>query len=191
MIHFVGAGPGAPDLITVRGQRLLQEADQVIYAGSLVNPELLKLTKEGCRIYNSAVMTLEEVLFQMQEGEEKGWMTVRLHTGDPSLYGAVREQMDRLDELGISYDSCPGVSLRLAVRPRRWNLEYTLPDVSQSVVITRMEGRNPCAGKGKSTLLCRASVHYGVFLSAGLLKELEAERSGRRICSGNSGSHRL
>ena len=77
MIHFVGAGPGAPDLITVRGQRLLQEADQVIYAGSLVNPELLKLTKEGCRIYNSAVMTLEEVLFQMQEGEEKGWMTVR------------------------------------------------------------------------------------------------------------------
>ena len=96
MIHFVGAGPGAPDLITVRGQRLLQEADQVIYAGSLVNPELLKLTKEGCRIYNSAVMTLEEVLFQMQEGEEKGWMTVRLHTGDPSLYGAVREQMDRL-----------------------------------------------------------------------------------------------
>ena len=148
MIHFVGAGPGAPDLITVRGQRLLKEADQVIYAGSLVNPELLKLTKEGCRIYNSAVMTLEEVLIQMQEGEEKGWMTVRLHTGDPSLYGAVREQMDRLDELGISYDSCPGVS-SFSGAAAALNLEYTLPDVSQSVVITRMEGRTPVPEKEK------------------------------------------
>ena len=191
MIHFVGAGPGAPDLITVRGQRLLQEADQVIYAGSLVNPELLKLTKEGCRIYNSAVMTLEEVLFQMQEGEEKGWMTVRLHTGDPSLYGAVREQMDRLDELGISYDSCPGVS-SFSGAAAALNLEYTLPDVSQSVVITRMEGRTPVPEKEKVTLLCRASVHYGVvFKSPGFCKETGSRASGRRICSGNSGSHRL
>ena len=174
MIHFVGAGPGAPDLITVRGQRLLQEADQVIYAGSLVNPELLKLTKEGCRIYNSAVMTLEEVLIQMQEGEEKGWMTVRLHTGDPSLYGAVREQMDRLDELGISYDSCPGVS-SFSGAAAALNLEYTLPDVSQSVVITRMEGRTPVPEKEKVRSFAGHQSTMVLFLSAGLLKELEAE----------------
>ena len=174
MIHFVGAGPGAPDLITVRGQRLLQEADQVIYAGSLVNPELLKLTKEGCRIYNSAVMTLEEVLFQMQRGEEKGWMTVRLHTGDPSLYGAVREQMDRLDELGISYDSCPGVS-SFSGAAAALNLEYTLPDVSQSVVITRMEGRTPVPEKEKVRSFAGHQSTMVLFLSAGLLKELEAE----------------
>ena len=174
MIHFVGAGPGAPDLITVRGQRLLQEADQVIYAGSLVNPELLKLTKEGCRIYNSAVMTLEEVLFQMQEGEEKGWMTVRLHTGDPSLYGAVREQMDRLDELGISYNSCPGVS-SFSGAAAALNLEYTLPDVSQSVVITRMEGRTPVPEKEKVRSFAGHQSTMVLFLSAGLLKELEAE----------------
>lgn len=174
MIHFVGAGPGAPDLITVRGQRLLQEADQVIYAGSLVNPELLKLTKEGCWIYNSAVMTLEEVFIQMQEGEEKGWMTVRLHTGDPSLYGAVREQMDRLDELGISYDSCPGVS-SFSGAAAALNLEYTLPDVSQSVVITRMEGRTPVPEKEKVRSFAGHQSTMVLFLSAGLLKELEAE----------------
>ena len=166
MIHFVGAGPGAPDLITVRGQRLLQEADQVIYAGSLVNPELLKLTKEGCRIYNSAVMTLEEVLIQMQEGGEKGWMTVRLHTGDPSLYGAVREQMDRLDELGISYDSCPGVS-SFSGAAAALNLEYTLPDVSQSVVITRMEGRTPVPEKEKVRSFAGHQSTMVLFLRAG------------------------
>lgn len=110
MIHFVGAGPGAEDLITVRGQRLLRQADVVIYAGSLVNPELLKETKKCCKTYNSAHMTLEEVLEVMEEAQEKGLDTVRLHTGDPSLYGAVREQMDRLDERGIPWEVCPGVS---------------------------------------------------------------------------------
>ena len=110
MIHFVGAGPGAEDLITVRGQRYLEQADVVIYAGSLVNPGLLKSTKETCEIYNSAKMTLEEVLEVMEQAEREQKMTVRLHTGDPCLYGAIREQMDHLDELGIAYDSCPGVS---------------------------------------------------------------------------------
>ena len=140
MIHFVGAGPGAEDLITVRGQRYLEQADVVIYAGSLVNLGLLKSTKETCEIYNSAKMTLEEVLEVMEQAEREQKMTVRLHTGDPCLYGAIREQMDHLDELGIAYDSCPGVS-SFCGAAAALNLEYTLPEVSQSVVITRMEGR--------------------------------------------------
>ena len=110
MVHFVGAGSGAADLITVRGARLLEEADVVIYAGSLVNPELLSYTKEGCEVYNSAKMTLEDVTEVMKAAEEKGKTTVRLHTGDPSIYGAVREQFDELETLGIDYDVCPGVS---------------------------------------------------------------------------------
>ena len=129
MIHFVGAGPGAEDLITVRGQRYLEQADVVIYAGSLVNPGLLKSTKEGCKIYNSAKMTLEEVLEVMKEAEQEQKTTVRLHTGDPCLYGAIREQMDQLDHLGITYDSCPGVS-SFCGAAAALNLEYTLPEVS-------------------------------------------------------------
>ena len=130
MIHFLGAGPGAEDLITVRGQRYLEQADVVIYAGSLVNPGLLKSTKETCEIYNSAKMTLEEVLEVMEQAEREQKMTVRLHTGDPCLYGAIREQMDHLDELGIAYDSCPGVS-SFCGAAAALNLEYTLPEVSQ------------------------------------------------------------
>ena len=109
MVYFVGAGPGAADLITVRGMRLLEQADVVIYAGSLVNPELLSYCKKECEIHNSAYMTLEEVLAVMEEAEKQKLTTVRLHTGEPSIYGAVREQMDLLDEKGILYESCPGV----------------------------------------------------------------------------------
>ena len=109
MVHFVGAGSGAPDLITVRGKKLLEEADVIIYAGSLVNPQLLDYKKEACQVYNSAEMTLEEVLKVMYQTEEKGLTTVRLHTGDPCLYGAIREQMDELDKNEIAYDYCPGV----------------------------------------------------------------------------------
>ena len=132
MIHFVGAGPGAEDLITVRGQRYLEQADVVIYAGSLVNPGLLKSTKETCEIYNSAKMTLEEVLEVMEQAEREQKMTVRLHTGDPCLYGAIREQMDHLDELGIAYDSCPGVS-SFCGAAAALNLEYTLPEVLEKL----------------------------------------------------------
>ena len=110
MVHFVGAGPGAPDLITVRGKQYLEEADVIIYAGSLVNPQLLEYSKDVCTIHNSAKMTLEEVISVMERAEAEGKMTVRLHTGDPCIYGAIREQMDILDEKGIPYDSCPGVS---------------------------------------------------------------------------------
>ena len=127
MIHFVGAGPGAEDLITVRGQRYLEQADVVIYAGSLVNPGLLKSTKETCEIYNSAKMTLEEVISVMERAEAEGKMTVRLHTGDPCIYGAIREQMDILDEKGIMYDYCPGVSAFCGAASAL-NLEYTLPN---------------------------------------------------------------
>ena len=142
MITFVGAGPGAEDLITVRGQRLLKEADIVIYAGSLVNPGLLKLCKEKCEIYNSAKMTLEEVLEVMVKGHGDGKEIVRLHTGDPCLYGAIREQMDELKKLEIPYEDCPGVS-SFCGAAAALEAEYTLPGISQSVVITRMAGRTP------------------------------------------------
>lgn len=140
MIYFVGAGPGSEDLITVRGQRYLTEADIVIYAGSLVNPALLKNTKEDCQIYNSAYMTLPEVIQVMEEGEKAGKMTVRLHTGDSSLYGAVREQMEELQKRNIAWEVCPGVS-SFCGAAAALSLEYTLPGISQSVIITRTEGR--------------------------------------------------
>ena len=144
MVHFVGAGPGAPDLITVRGKELLEQADIIIYAGSLVNPELLSYAGSSCKIYDSSRMTLEEVIDVIckahAQTEEPD--IVRLHTGDPSIYGAIREQMDRLDELEIAYDDCPGVS-SFCGAAASLQLEYTLPDVSQSVIITRMAGRTP------------------------------------------------
>lgn len=174
MIHFVGAGPGAEDLITVRGMRLLQEADIVIYAGSLVNPGLLKNTKESCKILNSALMTLEEVFEVMKDAEEKGLMTVRLHTGDPSIYGAVREQMDLLDRHGILYQSCPGVS-SFCGAAAAMNLEYTLPGVSQSVIITRAEGRTPVPEKENIASFAAHQATMVLFLSAGLLDRLTVQ----------------
>lgn len=174
MIHFVGAGSGAPDLITVRGQKYLQEADVIIYAGSLVNPELLELKKEECQVYNSAFMTLEEVIDVMKEAEGQGKMTVRLHTGDPCVYGAIREQMDLLDEMNISYDTCPGVS-SFCGAASALNLEYTLPDVSQSVIITRMAGRTPVPEKESIRSFAAHQATMVVFLSTGLLEELSKE----------------
>ncbi len=141
MVYFVGAGTGAADLITVRGMRLLQKADVIIYAGSFVNPELLDYARESCEIYNSAKMTLDEVIAVMKAAEADGEMTVRLHTGEPSIYGAVREQMDELDTLLIPYESCPGVSACFGAAAASLNIEYTLPGISQSLIITRMEGR--------------------------------------------------
>ena len=146
MVHFVGAGPGAPDLITRRGAALLQEADCIIYAGSLVNPALLGLAKPECAVYNSAEMTLEQVLDVMRRVEAAGGTTVRLHTGDPCLYGAIREQMDALDADGIPYDDTPGVS-SFCGAAAALNAEYTLPTISQTVIITRMEGRTPVPEK--------------------------------------------
>ncbi|RHR57538.1 precorrin-4 C(11)-methyltransferase [Clostridium sp. AF18-27] len=174
MVHIVGAGPGAPDLITVRGQKLLETADVVIYAGSLVNPELLAGLKVNCRVYNSALMTLEEVLEVIREAEEQGLDTVRLHTGDPCLYGAIREQMDAMDRLGISYDLCPGVS-SFCGAAAALGMEYTLPGVSQSVVITRMAGRTPVPDRESVSCFAAHGATMVVFLSAGLLDGLQRE----------------
>lgn len=171
MIHFVGAGSGAADLITVRGKRYLEEADVLIYAGSLVNPQLLDYAKKECRIYNSATMTLEEVLQVMTDAEAAQKMTVRLHTGDPCLYGAIREQMDALDEKQIAYDYCPGVS-SFCGAASALNLEYTLPEVSQSVIITRMAGRTPVPEKESIESFAAHQATMVVFLSTGMLEEL-------------------
>ena len=160
MVYFVGAGSGAADLITVRGMHLLEQADVIIYAGSLVNPQLLDYAHEGCEIYNSAKMTLDEVIEVMKKAEQDGKMTVRLHTGEPSIYGAVREQMDELDLLGIEYESCPGVSACFGAAASL-NLEYTLPEVSQSLIITRMEGRTAVPPKESIESFCSASGVHG------------------------------
>ncbi len=171
MIYFVGAGSGAPDLITLRGQKLLQQADVIIYAGSLVNPQLLEERKPECSVYNSAEMTLEEVIEVMKSAEQKAKMTVRLHTGDPCLYGAVREQMDLLEQAGIPYESCPGVS-SFCGAASSLNLEYTLPDVSQSVIITRMAGRTPVPEREEIASLAKHHATMVIFLSAGMVEKL-------------------
>ena len=171
MITFTGAGPGAEDLITVRGQNLLKEADVVIYAGSLVNPGLLSLCREDCEIYNSAKMTLEEVIAVMTEGERSGKRIVRLHTGDPCLYGAIREQMDALDTLGIAYEVIPGVSSFLAAAASM-KKEYTLPGVSQTVILSRLEGRTPVPEKEKILSLAKHHATMIIFLSVGKIEVL-------------------
>ena len=174
MIHFVGAGCGAADLITLRGKRLIEEADVIIYAGSLVNPELLSWKKEDCAVYNSAKMTLEEIFAVMRQAEQEGKTTVRLQTGDPSIYGAIREQMDLLDEAGIAYDSCPGVS-SLCGAAAALNMEYTLPDIAQSVVITRMAGRTPVPDRESVRSFAAHKTTMVLFLSAGLLDKAAEE----------------
>ena len=171
MVYFVGAGTGAVDLITVRGMRLLEKADVIIYAGSLVNPELLQYANKDCEIHDSAKMTLEEVLIVMQKAEAEGKITVRLHTGEPSIYGAVREQMDELDRLGISYESCPGVSACFGAAASL-NLEYTLPGISQSLIITRMEGRTKVPEKESIESFAAHQASMAIYLSTGMLKEL-------------------
>ena len=174
MVHFVGAGSGAADLITVRGARLLSEADVVIYAGSLVNPELLKYAKPDCEIHDSARLTLEEVVEIIRRAESEGKTTVRLHTGDSSIYGAVREQFDELDRLGVGYDVCPGVSAFCGAAASL-KAEYTLPDVSQTVIITRMEGRTPVPEREKIRALAAHGSTMVLFLSTGLLEGLQSE----------------
>lgn len=174
MVHFVGAGPGACDLITVRGMNRIKEADVIIYAGSLVNPGLLSYAKADCKIYNSAHMTLDAVVDVMREAEAAGKGTVRLHTGDPSVYGAIREQMDLLDEYGIAYDVCPGVS---AVFGAAASLacEYTLPDVTQTLILTRAEGKTPVPEKENLRSLAAHRASLVLYLSSGLARKVRQE----------------
>lgn len=174
MVHFIGAGPGDPELLTIKGKRLIDEADVIIYAGSLVNPAVLKDVKEGAEIYNSATMHLEEVIQVLKEAEEQGKQAVRVHTGDPAIYGAHREQMDELDKLGIAYDVIPGVSSFLATAAAL-KKEYTLPGVSQTVILTRMEGRTPMPEKEKLADLAKHQATMVIFLSVGQMEELSRQ----------------
>lgn len=178
MVYFVGAGTGAVDLITVRGMRLLEKADVIIYAGSLVNPDLLDYAKKDCQIHNSAKLTLDEVIDIMKKASEEDKTIVRLHTGEPSIYGAVREQMDELDRLGIEYESCPGVSACFGAAASL-NLEYTLPDISQSLIITRMEGRTRVPPKESIESFAAHQASMAIYLSTGMLDELS-----RRLVAG-------
>ena len=174
MVHFVGAGPGAPDLITLRGKELLEKTDCIIYAGSLVNPALLDYAKEDCKVYNSAEMTLEQVIDVMKEMEADGKDTVRIHTGDMSLYGAIREQMDTLDELGIKYDDTPGVS-SFSGAASALCAEYTLPDVSQSVIITREAGRTPVPERESITSFAKHGSTMVIFLSSTMMDNVQKD----------------
>lgn len=174
MVHFVGAGSGAVDLITVRGARLLSEADVIIYAGSLVNPDVLRYASEGCEIHDSAKMTLEQVLEVITAAEAQGKTTVRLHTGDSSIYGAVREQFDELIKLGIEYDVCPGVS-SFCGAASSLKTEYTLPDVSQTVIITRTAGRTPVPERESIRALAAHQSTMVMFLSTSLTEKLQAD----------------
>lgn len=174
MIHFVGAGSGASDLITLRGARLLAAADVVIYAGSLINLELLAMTKPDCQLYNSATMTLEQIIEVIRQAEAAGQTTVRLHTGDPSLYGAVHEQFAALNALGIPYDVCPGVS-SLCGAAAALKIEYTLPEACQTVIISRMAGQTPVPEAESIRSLARHQCTLVLFLSTSLSATVQEE----------------
>lgn len=171
MIYFVGAGAGDPELLTIKGKRLIDNADVIIYAGSLVNPSVLQDRKPDSIVYDSAGMTLEEVLSVMQTAEQEGKTTVRVHTGDASIYGAIREQLDALDRMGIAHEVVPGVSSFLAAAAVLQK-EYTLPDVSQTVILTRMEGRTPVPETEQVELLAQHRATMVIFLSVGQIAEL-------------------
>jgi precorrin-4/cobalt-precorrin-4 C11-methyltransferase len=171
MVYFIGAGPGDPDLITVKGKKLIEGADIIIYAGSLVNKELLNCAKADCAIYDSASMTLEEVIEVMKNGILSNKQVARVHTGDPSIYGAIREQMDELDKLSINYEVIPGVSSFLATAAAL-KKEYTLPGVTQTVILTRMEGRTEVPGKESIEALSKHKATMIIFLSVGMIDKL-------------------
>jgi len=173
MVYFVGAGPGDKELITVKGMNTLAAADCVIYAGSLVNRQVLDYAKKGCPLYDSAKMTLEEVMEIVLKNERRGLVTVRLHTGDPSLYGAIREQIDFLTENGVAYEVIPGVS-SFAGAAATLGAEYTLPGVSQTLILTRMEGRTQVPQKERISELAKIRASMAIFLSSGMLPELSA-----------------
>ena len=173
-VYIVGAGAGDPELITVKGQKLLQKADVIIYAGSLVNPALLGFAKEGAEIHDSASMTLHEVIETIEKAVAKDLMVVRLHTGDPSIYGAIQEQMDALKKKGIDFEVVPGVSSFLATAAAL-KQEYTLPGISQTVIITRNEGRTPVPEREKLRSLAAHQATMCIFLSITMLADVVKE----------------
>lgn len=171
MVYFIGAGPGDPELLTIKGKKYIDLADVIIYAGSLVNEKVLDSRKPEAVVYNSAYMNLDEVLAVMKKAEADGLMTARVHTGDPSIFGAIREQMDALEAMGIDYEVVPGVSSFLGVASAL-KKEYTLPGVSQTVILTRMEGRTPVPPKEKLLSLAEHNATMIIFLSVGMIEEL-------------------
>lgn len=181
VVHIVGAGPGDPELITVRGMKLLQQADVVIYAGSLVNEALLSYCKPSCEIHNSAGMNLDEVIAVIKQAHKEQKQVVRLHTGDPSIYGAIREQMDILEAAGIPFSVVPGVSSFCAAAAAL-KKEFVLPEVSQTVILTRMEGRTPVPEKEDIRNLAKLNATMIIFLSVHMIDELvERLREGYPI----------
>jgi len=173
-VYFIGAGPGDPDLITVKGKKIVEEADIIVYAGSLVNPDIIGCRKEDAVVYNSASMTLEEVLEVLTKGVSEGKLVARVHTGDPSLYGAIREQIDELDKLNIEYDVIPGVSSFVAAAAAM-KKEFTLPNVSQTVICTRIEGRTPVPEKESLKSLASHKASMAIFLSVGMIEKVTGE----------------
>jgi len=178
MVYFIGAGPGDVDLITVKGRNVLSKCDVVIYAGSLVSKEHIKFCKEGIEIHNSASMTLENVLLVMKKAEEEGKTVARLHTGDPAIYGAIKEQMDELDKLNIGYEVIPGVS-SFSAAASAIKKEFTLPNVTQTVILTRVEGRTPVPEREDLENLAKIGASMAIFLSIGMIdKVVEKLRRG-------------
>jgi precorrin-4/cobalt-precorrin-4 C11-methyltransferase len=174
VVYIVGAGPGDPELITVKGDRLLQEADLVVYAGSLVNPQLLQRLKHECKVYDSAGMNLEEICAVMIEAAKEGKNVVRLQTGDPSIYGALREQMELLTAAGVSYKMVPGVS-SFAAAAAAIGKEYTLPEISQTIILTRLAGRTPVPEKQSLGRLAAHNASMAIFLSGGMINNVVDE----------------
>ena len=171
MVYFIGAGPGDPELLTIKGKKIIDSADVIIYAGSLVNREVLKDIKSGAKVYNSATMHLEEVIEVMKEAEKKNLMMARVHTGDTAIFGAHREQMDALEREGIEFCVIPGVSSFVAAAAAL-KKEYTLPEVTQSIILTRMEGRTPMPEKESIEAFAKHQATMVIFLSANRIEEL-------------------
>lgn len=170
-IIFAGAGPGAPDLITVRGMNALALADYILYAGSLVPEAVLTWAKNGAAMESSAGMHLDQMVEKTAHAREQGQRVVRLHTGDPSLYGAIREQMDRLDRLGIPCEVIPGVTAAFAAAAAL-KAEYTVPGISQTLIFTRISGRTPVPEQESLLSLAGHRASMAIYLSSGMAKEV-------------------
>lgn len=174
LIHFVGAGPGDAELITVKGARLLREADVVVYAGSLVDRELVRTYAPDARVFDSAGMDLEQTTSVLAQAALAGEKAVRLHTGDPSIYGAIQEQMEELDRLGIGYDVVPGVTSAFAAAAAL-KQELTLPEVSQTVVITRLAGRTPVPEREQLARIAGIGATLVIYLSISMIEKVVEE----------------
>lgn len=173
-VYFIGAGPGDPDLITVKGKKLVEKADVIIYAGSLVNKAIIDCRKESSSLYNSAYMNLDEVMKIMLKALAEGKLVARVHTGDPSIFGAIREQMDILDREGFEYEVVPGVSSFVAAAASL-KKELTLPDVSQTIICTRIEGRTPVPESENLASLASHKATMAIFLSVHKIGEVVEE----------------